>query len=337
MTGDHPPLRRLLTVPLLFASALLFTVLLPALLPLAWVIDPLGRRRRVLLRATAMAELYLLCEVAGVLASTAVWVTPGSPDQKRQRYVALQRWWGGALFRGALRLYSLSLSLPSNLVPPGSPPSIFLIRHASQLDTLLPVELLSRRAGLRLRYVLKRELLWSPSLDIVGHRLRNAFVRRDGADSARELERLRLLGSDLTSGEGLVLYPEGTRFTPSKQERALRSIATTDPIRAERLAGLRETLPPRRGGVLALLEAAPDADIVMVAHTGLEGIAGFVDMLRPDLVGRHIEVATWRLPRAQVPDAPACRQEWLDREWLKLDQWIAHHRALEVTDGSGGD
>ena len=37
----------------------------------------------------------------------------------------------------------------------------------------------SRRYHLRLRYVLKRELLWDPCLDIVGQRVPNIFVDRD--------------------------------------------------------------------------------------------------------------------------------------------------------------
>ena len=56
---------------------------------------------------------------------------------------------------------------------------------------LLAAALLSRPHGVRLRYVLKRELLWDPCLDIVGHRLPNAFVRRGSRDTAGDVAAVR--------------------------------------------------------------------------------------------------------------------------------------------------
>ena len=43
---------------------------------------------------------------------------------------------------------------------------------------------------------------------------------------------------------------------------------------------MTHVLAPRPGGVLAALEAAPDADVLMVAHTGLDHLVTVSDVWR---------------------------------------------------------
>ncbi|HRE89632.1 MAG TPA: 1-acyl-sn-glycerol-3-phosphate acyltransferase, partial [Myxococcota bacterium] len=85
--------------------------------------------------------------------------------------------------------------------------------HTSLVDTLLPTTYLTARRGLKLRWVLKRELLVDPCLDVAGSRLPNAFVARDGSDTEKALAQVRALATDLPADEGVLIYPEGTRFT----------------------------------------------------------------------------------------------------------------------------
>jgi hypothetical protein len=61
-------------------------------------------------------------------------------------------------------------------------PVIVFLRYASVADTLLPAVFLANPNGLKLRYVLKHELLLDPCLDIVGNRLPNSFVQRSAGD-----------------------------------------------------------------------------------------------------------------------------------------------------------
>ena len=71
------------------------------------------------------------------------------------------------------------------MVEPG--PVIVMIRHASILDNLLPSVFVAWPHKVRLRYLLKRELLSDPGLDIGGKRLPNYFVRRGtGAEIERQ-------------------------------------------------------------------------------------------------------------------------------------------------------
>ena len=82
--------------------------------------------------------------------------------------------------------------------------------------------------------MLKRELLSEPCLDIAGQRLPNYFVRRDTGEEV-ERERIGQLARDMGSDDGFLLYPEGTRFTAERRQRALEKIAERDPQRAARL------------------------------------------------------------------------------------------------------
>jgi len=84
--------------------------------------------------------------------------------------------------------------------PIGEGPIHLFVRHVSVADTLLAAVLLQHREGWRLRYVLKRELLWDPCLDLVGQRLPNYFVDRGGSDAQREIDGVRALAADLTAG-----------------------------------------------------------------------------------------------------------------------------------------
>jgi 1-acyl-sn-glycerol-3-phosphate acyltransferase len=110
---------------------------------------------------------------------------------------------------------------------------IVLMRHASLADSLLPAVLLGTR-GLRLRYVLKRELLWDPCLDVVGQRLPNAFIRRGSGESDAEIDAIRALGRDLGDDEGVLIYPEGASPPQTNGARAARGFGSAGAARARR-------------------------------------------------------------------------------------------------------
>ena len=122
-----------------------------------------------------------------------------------------------------------------------------LIRHASIVDNLLPAELVARPHGIRLRYVLKRELLADPCLDIAGRRLPNYFVRR-GTGEAQELERVRALGHGLGPARRRADLPRGDALhagAPSARDRAHRR-ARRGPGRAGGAAPASAAAAPRR-------------------------------------------------------------------------------------------
>ena len=205
-------------------------------------------------------------------------------------------------------------------------PLFLFSRHASTLDTLLPAVFASHPRTLQLRWVMKRELLWDPCLDVVGQRTRNAFIRRGSDAPDKEIAIIRQLALDMGSRDGLLIFPEGTRFSAAKRARALARLSESDPReRRERSRALQHVLPPRLGGVLALLEARQDVDVAFLAHAGFEGTASLSDIWNGKLVGRTIHLCFWRVPSAAIPHAPDARVEWLDAQWARIDAWIDAH------------
>jgi 1-acyl-sn-glycerol-3-phosphate acyltransferase len=248
----------------------------------------------------------------------------------RDRYLrwnfALQRWWAGSLFAAGQRIFGLNteVEMPPDL---DRGPFIIFIRHTSIADTLLPATFLSRRYGLRLRYVLKSELIWDPCLDIVGHRLPNCFVKRGAGDSLAVASVQRLMNG-LAAGDGVLMYPEGTRFTEDKKRRALDSLSrSADPRLVEKARGFRNVLPPRLGGPLALLERNKSADVLFCAHVGFEGVTNFRDLMRGSMVGALIHVKFWRVPFDEIPDERQSMTNWLFDQWKMVDDWVTEHRA----------
>jgi 1-acyl-sn-glycerol-3-phosphate acyltransferase len=231
-----------------------------------------------------------------------------------------QQQWAAALLGAVRVLFRLRLEVEGDeAVSPG--PVIVLIRHASIVDNLLPANVVARPHGIRLRYVLKRELLADPCLDVAGRRLPNYFVRR-GTGKAEEVERVRALAGGLGVDEGVLIYPEGTRFTPERRARAIDRIAERDPSLAARAERIRHLLPPRLGGVGALLDGAPEADVVLIAHHGFDGLRLISDIWRGGLVGLVVRVRVSRVPRSAVPPAGPARTDWLYDIWQDVDDWL---------------
>ncbi len=268
---------------------------------------------------------YLHCEVAGILASTGVWLMSLAPTRRRRerslaRHFALETWWATTIFEGAARIFGFRLETEGEQVLATSP-LLLLLRHASIADTLLGAVLVQARHGTRLRYVLKHELLWDPCLDLVGHRTPNYFVRRNSPDSEAEILGVARLARNLGPGEGIVIFPEGTRFTPEKSARVRERIRESGNRELLALAEpLRHVLPPRLGGTLALLDAG--ADVVFGAHTGFEAAGTFWNLWGGSLVGRVIRARFWCVPAAEIPAGRDARTRWLFEHWARVDAWV---------------
>jgi 1-acyl-sn-glycerol-3-phosphate acyltransferase len=305
-------------------------------LAVAAVIDAFATRSLACRRAIAFLAVFLLCEVAGMLASAVIWVRhvlPGAGDHAvyLRRNFTLQRWWARTLFRWVRRIFSMRIVVDGDeTVAPG--PIFVLLRHASAGDTLIPAVLVADRHDVMLRFVMKRELLWDPCLDIVGNRLPNYFVRR-GGDSDQEIAAIRTLARDLGAHDGVLIYPEGTRFTPAKRERAVARLRESGSPRLSLAERLRHVLPPRLGGVLGLLDADPSVDVVFCAHVGFEGTATAGAVLRGALVNRVIRVKLWRVASADIPRDNEGRARWLYEQWQRLDDWIHEAKGAPATHG----
>ncbi|MCB2222704.1 MAG: lysophospholipid acyltransferase family protein [Actinobacteria bacterium] len=324
--------RRAWTIPFIVVFFVVVTATLPLLTLGALAGDIVRRARRgtpfVLVRGVLFGWVYLAVEVWALTSLLFTWVFSAFGLWRRAELALtyrLQLAWARMLF-GALRaIFGLALEVENDdVVAPG--PVVVMVRHASMIDTLLPNNLVTRRRGILLRYVLKNELLYDPALDVAGHRLVNHFVERSG-DSEAQVENVRRLSEGLTGDEGVLIYPEGTRFTEEKRERVLARLREIDPARAERAEALRHTLPPRLGGPLALLDPLTPCDVVFMAHVGLDGMATVKRLLSGKVVGSRIRVRFWRVPREEIPEGREARIDWLFGQWERVDAWIGSHAA----------
>jgi 1-acyl-sn-glycerol-3-phosphate acyltransferase len=316
------------------------TVLLVALIPVAAALllavsvvsAPVSLATRGPWRPTRIAVfvfLYLLADLGGLLTAAALFLRSPSagPDARERRaadafavlarLLALLRWTAERLF--GLKV-EMTPALPVAALPPDRP-LLVLVRHAGLGDSFLLLQILLTEAGLMPHTVLKGVLRADPCLDVLLGRVPHCFlptVRGTAQDAVAEL------AAGLRPRDALVIFPEGGNFTPRRHRRAVARLRRLgDHRRAARAAGLHYVLPPREAGSLAALAAAPSADVVFVAHAGLDVIASpraawsFLPLRRP------VRVHWWRIPAADIPAGDAARSGWLLGQWERMDRWTA--------------
>lgn len=312
--------RRLLTVPGFYLLGIALVVLAPIWLPITLLVDLFTAPRRLpRTRLMGFALWWAWLEIIGL--TCAGWFFVTGRAKNPAPHFALQRWWANGLVVGLRLTCRLTLE-PRHLevLTPG--PVIVLPRHASLADALLSAWFVTQ-PGLRPHYVLKRELLVDPCLDIVGNRLPNHFLDRGAADATPELDAIRAIAEGVRDvDECAVIFPEGTRANPEKRARAMARLAERNPDRAAKLAVLEHLNPPRPAGTLAVLDGAPDADIVIMAHAGFEGLDTFGGILKVIPGTAPVLLDCMRIPRTEVPTDDEGRIAWLDDQWLLLDRRV---------------
>lgn len=285
-----------------------------------------GWRRRRWLRVVAFAVGYAVLELCALVLASVLWIATGFGFFLHRRWAqrahrAVMVWWGCSLLRLIEWTMSTKVQVTgAEVVTPA--PIVTIARHVSMGDAVVPVLVLGKLHGLFMRYTLKNDLVWVPAIDLYGHRLPNYFLDRKPTNRDAELEPIRDLAAGIDEHAGGVIFPEGTFRTPRRFERALARIARTDPERAERVARLRHLLPARSGGTLAMLDGAPAADVVVIAHIGFEKFHSFAEILANLPFDRDIEIGVWRIPRDEVPTDADQQAQWLDEQWQRVDDWI---------------
>ena len=323
------PLRRFISIPAVVIAWLLVIATGPIWLIAAAITDLVRRNRGVALRSAGVLTVFLTCEVIGIFVSGAlfVWKIIGRINDERWADVhfRLETWWGTTIFRAIVTLFGLRLEVKDDAdLEQG--PYLLLVRHSSSGDTLLASAIVSQPHGMRLRYILKKEHLWDPCLDIVGNRVPNAFVDRASSNPAAEIEAVKALTHELGSRDGILIYPEGTRFSEGKRKRVLDALEQkSDPELVEYARSLHSVLPPRPGGALGILESAPNLDVIVCAHTGFEGAASLLEVWKGALIDRVIRVHFRRVRRADIPTTREAQTEWLREEWRRVDAWVGSH------------
>ena len=282
----------------------------------------------------SMLLMHLVLESLMLVELFGLWIASGfgwyirRPFFERIHYDLVQTYLV-IFFREARRVARLKI------VTEGTPPDAFpgepllvCCRHAGPADSFTLMYALMHWYGREPRVVLKDTLQWDPAIDVILNRLPNRFIspNRRG-DSAERLEQeVGALARNLDENDAFVIFPEGGNFTPARRERAIKRLRGLGLERmAQRAERMKHVLAPRPGGVIAALEAAPEADVLLVAHTGLDHLFTVRDIWRELPMDKQIIMRWWRVPRAEIPDDRDARIEWLFGWWERIDAWITDH------------
>jgi 1-acyl-sn-glycerol-3-phosphate acyltransferase len=328
---------------LLIAGLAVAVLLLPVLIVVSVLVSVFLPGRWRGLRLLAFALAYLSLEVAGQVAAAVLWVRCGFGRRMHTRaaraaHYTVVRMLLDVLMQVAQRLFALRLvtdgeswSPLDDGVPGSTNAMVVLSRHAGPGDSFLLVHTLMNRDHLRQpRIVLKDLLQWDPLIDVFLNRLPNHFVTTGPGGAARSTEAIADLARDLGEEDALLIFPEGANFTPRRRFRAIQRLRGRGLLHAARRAeAMRHVLPPRPAGAGAALRAAPHADVVFVAHTGLEHLASVRHLWRSLPMNKTLHLRWWFVPAAEVPRREAELKDWLYRWWETIDAWIADTSAAE--------
>jgi 1-acyl-sn-glycerol-3-phosphate acyltransferase len=333
-----PPrvVRRLVLAPLVVVIAAAFLVLSPFLALLALVFGLAARSRpgrMRSLRLTCFALIWFVAETAALFMLLVLWIASGFGGRMRtgpfqNRNYAVVRWFLDLLYDGAEKTYGLRVEVdepeltPEERVARLARPVIVLSRHAGPGDSFLLVRHLLTVYKRRPRVVMKASLQLDPSLDVVGNRLPNVFIRGSQTGESIFTDQIERLARGLDQTGALVIFPEGGNWTPGRWRRGIRADL------ADRARDMPNLLPPRPGGTIAAITACPEADVIFVAHAGLDSIISVGDVWRNFPIDQVIRAKWWRVPFDEVPRSAdhEVQVQWLYAWWERIDTWITENR-----------
>lgn len=328
--------RRFVVAPAVIGLTALVWFSLPLWLIAAAALSPFVPGRWRVLRLLWVAVVYLSIEAVLLLVMWGAWFASGCGRRLRTPY------WEGihydlvqgvmwVFFREARRVLRLSIETagPTPDAHPGVP-ILVCCRHAGPGDSFTLIHALMHWYGREPRVVLKDTLAWDPMIDVVLRRIPARFITPDPGEGEDLQSQISALATGLDENDAFVIFPEGGNFTERRRDRAIARLRRLGMDRmAERAESMIHVLAPRPGGFLAALDAAPDADVVLVAHTGLDHLLTVGDLWRELPMDKRILMQWWQVPRAEIPDGREARIDWLFGWWEHIDAWIAQNRPEE--------
>ena len=346
-----PPtwVRRILLGPLVIVAALTMLVLTPLWLLVALALTSLVPGRFRLPRVLWLVTVYLLWDAMLVIAMFALWIASGFGFAIRRpgfvtAHYRLAAWGLRGLFwifAGVLRLTITTTGSDDEdaggraafdmLFAPGTP-LIVASRHGGPGDSFILIHTLLNEVARRPRIVLKYTLQWDPAIDVLLHRVPAQFIVPSGfgrtprGGGVRVEEALARLATGLGPDDAFVIFPEGGNVSPTRRTSRIKRLRDAGREQmAERAEAMRHVMAPQPGGMHAALSAAPDADVVFIAHTGLDRLVTLRDIWRELPMDKGIAMRAWRVPRGEVPDDLDAQAAWLFDWFARIDAWIDAH------------
>lgn len=344
MTDRVPAwLRRLFTVPGVLAGSMLLFTLLPLWLIVGAFLSPWLPGRWRPMRFLWFAVVYAVLENLLLAALCWLWLdrlwrrVAGRFDRRRwqDQHYALIAWFLSRLRHTAVRAFRLRVDvdepIPARVAVRARPrrPLLVCCRHAGPGDSFLLVHALLVTFRRRPRIVLKDTLRLDPAVDIGLGRLPNRFITPSPQGGEDVEAAIGQLAATMGEDDALVIFPEGGNFTERRRLRAIERLRSKghhdEAAKAERM---RHVVAPRPGGLLAAIDGAPRADVVFVAHEGLEDLSSLFDLWRGLPMDDVVEARWWRVPAEDVPADREKQIDWLFAWWGRMDEWIAARRPL---------
>jgi 1-acyl-sn-glycerol-3-phosphate acyltransferase len=346
---NHPPprwVRRLVIAPIVVALGVIALVVTPLALLIFLALISLAPHVRTL-RVVWLAFVYVIWDAAALVVLFILWIASGfgwklhSPAFQRVHYrvaaVALRvLFW---VFGSSLRLKIVAAGADDGedvdasvdgVFAPGTP-LIVASRHAGPGDSFILIHVLLNRVHRMPRIVLAQKLQWDPAIDALLSRIPSRFIAPAGfgptktGGGARVEAEIGELAQGMAPDDAFVIFPEGGNFSPRRRRSRIERLRGAGrEAMAERAEGFEHVMAPHPGGVHAAL-AASDADVVFVAHTGLEDLVTLGDMWHALPMDKRITMRAWRVPRSEIPDDLDAQAAWLFDWFARIDAWIEQH------------
>jgi 1-acyl-sn-glycerol-3-phosphate acyltransferase len=333
-------LRRVVLAPLVVLLCGLVWVTMPLWLIAAAALSPLLPGRWRALRLLWVFILYLTCDALLLVVMLGLWLSSGFGRRIRTPYfegihydlVQGVMW---VFFREAGRVLRLRIVTdgPAPDAHPGVP-ILVCCRHAGPGDSFTLIHALMHWYSREPRVVLKDTLAWDPAIDVLLGRIPARFISPNPAAGEDLESQIAALATGLDENDAFVIFPEGGNFTPERRQRAIDRLQRLGLERmARRAEEMTHVLAPRPGGFLAALDAAPDADVVLVAHTGLDHLRTVADIWRELPMDKQLIMRWWQVPRAEIPTSRDERIDWLYAWWARIDDWVEQNRPEDLSPG----
>jgi len=336
-------LRRVVLAPLVVLLTVLLWVTLPLWLIAAAALSPVLPGRWRALRLLWVAILYLTCEALLLVVMFGLWLASGFGWRLRTPYFEgihydLVQGVTWVFFRESRRVLRLRITTdgPAPDAHPGIP-LLVCCRHAGPGDSFTLIYALMHWYSREPRVVLKDTLAWDPAIDVLLGRIPARFISTNPGPGEDFESHIAALASGLEENDAFVIFPEGGNFTPERRQRAIDRLHRLGMERmARRAEEMTNVLAPRPGGFLAALDAAPDADVVLVAHTGLDHLRTVADVWRELPMDKQLIMRWWQVPRAEIPEEREARIDWLYAWWERIDTWVEENRPEDLSSGRSG-
>jgi 1-acyl-sn-glycerol-3-phosphate acyltransferase len=338
------PVRRVVLAPLAVLIAAALVAMSPLLAVATLAVELLGHARPGRMRGLRLLYftlIWLFAETATLFMCLGLWIVSGfggrlATEPYQARHYAIMRWFLDVLYRAGTSTFGVRVEVEEPDLTAEeraarlARPIIVLSRHAGPGDSLLLVRQLLNVYGRRPRVVMKATMQLDPSLDVVANRLPNVFIRRHATGEKVYVQQIERLARGLDQTGALVIFPEGGNWTPGRWRRGIRRLEQLGRRDlAARARDMPNLLAPRTGGALAAIDACPAADVIFVAHAGLDRLVTVGDVWRSLPMNQTIHAKWWRVPADEVPRSEdhEAQVQWLYDWWARIDTWITEDRS----------